>query len=239
MATIWHEGVVTQIIDETATTKRFTVKVQGEETFRFRAGQFVTMDLPIHERRLKRWRSYSIANAPNEDNILEFCIVKLEGGAGTTYLFNEILVGSTITFKGADGVFYLPKGDESNLVFVCTGTGIAPFRSMIMDLVNQRQLTQQIHLIFGTRHAEGILYESEWKALAAAFPNFNYSIALSRESKEGYHNGYVHDIYKKIEKTENTKFYLCGWSAMIDEAVVNLQQGLGYEKSQIHYELYG
>jgi CDP-4-dehydro-6-deoxyglucose reductase len=215
------------------------IKVQGDETFRFRAGQFVTMDLPIHERRLKRWRSYSIANAPNENNILEFCIVKLEGGLGTTYLFDQIEVGGSITFKGADGVFCLPKGDESKLVFVCTGTGIAPFRSMIMDLVQQKNMTQEIHLIFGTRFSSGILYESEWKTLAAEYPNFKYSIALSRESKDGYHEGYVHDIYKKIEKNEQTKFYLCGWSAMIDEAVAILQNDLGYEKSQIHHELYG
>lgn len=241
MATIWHNGIVTNIIDETPTTKRFVLKVQDNEIFQFRAGQFVTMDLPIHERRLKRWRSYSIANAPNQNNELEFCIVKLDGGLGTTYLFNDVTVGSTITFKGADGVFCLPNVLPNELVFICTGTGIAPFRSMIMDLVQQQKMIQPIHLIFGTRHETGILYTQEWKALEAEFPNFRFSVALSREAVEGHQHGYVHDIYRRFygNKKGNVTFYLCGWSAMIDEAVAVLQEELGYEKAQIHYELYG
>ena len=95
----WFDSKVIKIEDESSTTKRFWVQVEGDEIVDFKAGQFVTLDLPISDKRTKRWRSYSIANAPDQSNILEFCIVLLKGGAGTTYFFEEVKIGSSIKFK--------------------------------------------------------------------------------------------------------------------------------------------
>ena len=92
----WNEAKVIKIVNETATTRRFWLQaVKGGEAS-FVPGQFVTLDLPIHETRQKRWRSYSIANAPSEEGVFELCIVKLEGGLGTTYLFDAVEVLSLI-----------------------------------------------------------------------------------------------------------------------------------------------
>ena len=67
-----------------------------------------------------------------------FSIVKLEGGLGTTYLFEEAKVGTEIKFKKPAGVFTLPADvSDKNLVFICTGTGVAPFRSMVFDLLKK------------------------------------------------------------------------------------------------------
>ena len=247
MAWKWYDSKVIRIEDESSTTKRFWAKVETDEPLNFKAGQFVTMDLPIHEKRTKRWRSYSIANHPDGSNILEFCVVKLDGGAGTEYLFEEVEIGTNIRFKGPSGTFTLPKNIENDLVFICTGTGVAPFRSMLWDLIEQKKSHGNIHLIFGTRFGEGILYKNEFKELEKQMPNFKYSIALSREENMPSLNGteirkgYVHqfylDDYKEINP--NVDFYICGWSNMIDEAVENLILKLGYDKKQIHYELYG
>ena len=86
----WRTGTVIQIVDETYNTKRYFIQVNELESFDFKAGQFVTLDLPIHEQKNKRWRSYSIASWPDGTNVYELLIVLLEGGAGTTYLFNEV-----------------------------------------------------------------------------------------------------------------------------------------------------
>ena len=67
----WQQGIVTNIIDETPVTKRFMIRVPGVEKFDFQPGQFVTLDLPIHEKKTKRWRSYSIASAPDGSNQFE------------------------------------------------------------------------------------------------------------------------------------------------------------------------
>lgn len=237
----WYDSKVIRIEDESPQTKRFWLEIEGEEGFDFTAGQFVTMDLPINEKRLKRWRSYSIANAPDGSRVLEFCIVRLDGGAATTYLFEEVAVGSSIRFKGPSGAFVLPKTLDKELVLICTGTGVAPFRSMLFDLQNKKVAHPPIHLIFGTRRQENILYRKELEQLAQENPNFTYSIALSREEDwEGY-RGYVHQVYMKHyrEVKPDVHFYLCGWSNMIDDAVAKLMVEMGYEKGQIHYELYG
>lgn len=241
MAWKWYDSKVIKIENQSPNTKRFWIEVPDEEAIQFKAGQFITMDLPIHEKRLKRWRSYSIANEPDQSNILELCIVNLEGGLASKYLFEEVELGTNIRFKGPSGGFVLKEPVDKDLVLICTGTGVAPFRSMLLDIYKNKKAHQNIHLIFGARTEAAILYRKEFEDLQKKMPQFSYDIALSRsESWEGY-KGHVHQIYLEKHKDTRTdiQFYLCGWSDMIDDAVANLMIKLGYDKSQIHYELYG
>ena len=155
----WQDAVVTKIIQETPNTKRFFLALTSGQVFDFIPGQFVTFDLPIHEQKNKRWRSYSIASAPSNNNEFELVIVLLDGGAGTTYLFNEVAVGSNLLMRGPQGVFVLPKSITTDLYFICTGTGIAPFRSMLLDIHQKKIPHQQMHLLFGCRKYTDSLYE--------------------------------------------------------------------------------
>ena len=242
----WNEAKVIQIINETATTRRFFLAPPAEGASDFIAGQFITLDLPIHETRQKRWRSYSIANAPNVDGELELCIVKLEGGLGTTYLFDEIEVGSIIKYKQPAGVFTLKQPIERDLVLICTGTGVAPFRSMIHHIYQQGIPHQKIHLIFGTRTQSDVLYLQEFADLAKKEDSFSYSLALSRADslpeRDGVdlQKGYVHQVYEKSYKEvrPDVQFLICGWQNMVDEAEANLK-AMGYEGVQVKVELYG
>lgn len=238
----WYHGKVIHIEDASSTTKRFWVEIPQEEEITFKAGQFVVMDLPIGEKRLQRWRSYSIANPPRANGrLLEFCIVRLENGAAGRYFFEDVELGTTIKFKAPDGNFCLPEKIEKDIVLVCTGTGVAPFRSMLWDIRLHEIPHQKIHLIFGTRFEEGILYREEFELLETLMPNFKYDVALSREEKAGMHHGYVHQIYMDSYKdlNDDTTFYLCGWSKMIDDAVANLIVKMKAQKEQVVYELYG
>lgn len=246
MARKWYDSQIVKIEDASSTTRRFWLNIPTEESFDFRAGQFITMDLPIGEKRRDRWRSYSIASSPQAD-LLELCIVKLEGGKATSYLFDEGEVGMPIRFKGPEGMFVLPEEITTDLVFICTGTGVAPFRSMIQDLLAEGQTQHNIHLIFGTRQVEGILYREEFEVLAQQYPNFSYSVALSREKEleQIDYNfpiqaGYVHGIYEAHygQVRPDVRFYLCGWSNMVDEARQRFVE-MGYEQQQVVYELYG
>lgn len=242
MPTIWYDGLVTRIEQAAPNVRRFFLEVQGVDRFDFQAGQFITADLPIGEKRLQRWRSYSIANAPGGGRELELCIVRSGRGPGTAYLFDEVKPGSVLRFKGPDGAFVLPDDTaDRDLVFICTGTGIVPFRSMLLDLERRGKPHRGLHLIFGTRTADSILYRDEFEALAARLPGFRYDVALSRQPDWPGYRGYVHQIYLEQYRVvrPDVAFYICGWSNMIDEAVANLLVKLGYDRSQIHYELYG
>src|SRR5215203_3498129 len=110
----WQKGKVIRIDNETEFTRRFYIEATETSNFIFIPGQFVTLDLPIHEKINKRWRSYSIASWP-DGNVIELLIVLLDGGAGTTYLFNEVREGSELTFRGPQGVFTLPPVIEKDL----------------------------------------------------------------------------------------------------------------------------
>jgi ferredoxin-NADP reductase len=105
----WRTGKVIKIENATVLTRRFWIEVPEVSSFDFKPGQFVTLDLPIHEQKNKRWRSYSIASAPDGTNVFELVIVLLEGGLGTTYLFNEVTVGSELLLRGPQGKFVLPE----------------------------------------------------------------------------------------------------------------------------------
>ncbi|HSV09661.1 MAG TPA: FAD-binding oxidoreductase [Hanamia sp.] len=244
----WRTGTVIRIEDETYNTKRYFIRVNELDSFDFKAGQFVTLDLPIHEQKNKRWRSYSIASWPDGTNVYELLIVLLEGGAGTTYLFDEVKVGSELTFRGPQGVFTLPENIEKDLFFICTGTGIAPFRSMLNYLKLHKIPHQKLYLIFGCRTRKDLLYFDEMKALEKDLDNFCFMPTLSRENWDGP-TGYVHNLYEEICKTNNAPcenpaeikpacFYLCGWKFMIDDARKKIVE-LGYDKKSIHFELYG
>ena len=245
---LWHTGTVIHIVDETYNTKRYFIRVNEPGPFDFKAGQFVTLDLPIHEQKNKRWRSYSIASWPNGTNVYELLIVLLEGGAGTTYLFNEVKVGSELMFRGPLGFFILPDNIEKDLFFICTGTGIAPFRSMLNYMKLQQVSHKNLYLIYGCRTQKDLLYYDEMKALENGLEGFHFMPTLSRESWDGS-TGYVHSLYEEICKRNNevcesldnlspATFYLCGWKFMIDDARKKIAE-LGYDRKAIHLESYG
>jgi len=240
----WRIAKVIKIENETANTRRFWLQVPELEKFDFKPGQFVTLDLPIHEKKNKRWRSYSIASWPDDTNVFELVIVHMEQGAGTTYLFNEINIGSEILFRGAQGVFVLPDDMDTDYYLICTGTGIAPFRSMLHYIAQHNVPHKNVYLIFGTRKKENLLYHEELKKLTDAHSGLHYIPVLSREEWDGA-MGYVHQPYKELVNAKKdgdtvaaAHFYLCGWKNMIDEAKLTIVE-LGYDRKAIHQELYG
>jgi len=238
----WRTGKIIKIEDETATTKKFWIQIPEVDHFDFIPGQFVTLDLPIHEQPNKRWRSYSIASPPDGTNVFELIIVLMEGGLGTTYLFNEAKVGTEFPVRGPQGHFTLTDPITMDIFMVCTGTGIAPFRSMIQHIHNKNIPHKEIYLIYGTRKCTDALYLEEMFDLKSKLPSFHYFPTFSREQQvpDGHCIGYVHGVYEQLMqgKKEMPHFYLCGWKDMINDARQRIQS-LGVDKKSIHFELYG
>lgn len=233
----WRTGKIIRIEHETKDTKRFWVEVPDLSYFDFIPGQFVTLDLPIHEKANKRWRSYSISSWPDGTNIFELIIVLDLRGTGTPYLF-QLKVGDELILRGPQGVFTLKEPLVKNIFMICTGTGIAPFRSMVHHIRNQNISHKEIYLIFGCRTRENLLYFEELKQLQESLKGFHYIPTLSRVHWEGS-TGYVHPVYEYLcSEKKPASFYLCGWKGMIDEAKRRIT-GLGYDHKDIYQEIYG
>jgi CDP-4-dehydro-6-deoxyglucose reductase len=239
----WKPAVITRIEQRSPSVRSFWLALPDRERLDFRPGQFLTLDLPISERRRERWRSYSIASPPNGTNEAELCIVRLPGGRGTRFLFEEASAGTEVLTKEPGGVFTLPEHPlDYDVVMICTGTGVAPFRSMLRQRLARE--TRDFHLIFGCRTPSDLLYRDEFERMAEEFPHFTYTAALSREplpdAPFATVTGYVHQVYESEYATPrpDIRFYLCGWSQMVDEAKERLL-ALGYGEEQVVLELYG
>ncbi len=237
----WQTAKLLNFIDETPKVRRFFFEVTETAIFDFRPGQFVTMDLPISDRPSKRLRSYTIASAPDGTNVFELAVVLLEMGSGSHYLFENSFPGFEIKFRGPQGHFILPDILEREMCLICTGTGIAPFRSQLIQLHKNKIATPTVHLIFGTRVISDILYYEEMQQLKKEMPAFKYHVVLSRESSDEWkgERGYVHPVYETIcdNGKKDMDFYLCGWRVMINEARERLAT-MGYPKERVHLEFY-
>ncbi len=232
---LWQNAKIIEIVDLTENVKKFFL--QPETPVDFSPGQFVVLELPIDEKRNKRWRSYSMANTPNEKGIIELCISRQVNGLGTSYLFDIAEEGEDLWMKRPDGVFTLPE-DAPHVVMICTGTGVVPFRSMILDWEDKKS-DQSIHLIFGTRYGRNILYAGDFIDTERSNKKFSYDVVLSREEIDQFHSGYVHDIYReKYKNDESSVFMVCGWTEMVEEAEKILTEEMGIDSSRVYIENY-
>ena len=242
MTQTWHRAVLVECIPVTPFTRRFIFEFPDLKSYDFLPGQFTMMELPIHEEEKRRRRSYSIASPPDGTNRLEFVIVQLDGGAGTGYLFNNCEVGVEIKMCSPLGRMTLHEPIDYDICYIATGTGIAPFRSMLLDLLRNPRPHRRIDLVFGTRTASDLLYADEMRELEKSLDQFHYHPTLSREDVPGCRRGYVHSVYQELygdrPGREDASFYVCGWGDMIRDARKNLQE-MGFGRKQIHFESYG
>lgn len=238
MAYTFYDSEVVDIIDVTPLVKRYFFRIPEVQNFSFAPGQFVQLELPIDSK--IKTRSYSIASAPEGNNIIELIISLNAEGLGTPYLFNEVKIGSKLPLSQPAGKFMKPPvATDADICLVCTGTGIAPFRSFLRDLVNKNIPHKKIDLIFGTRYEKDILYRDEMEELSLTLPDFSFTTVVSREENPAISKrGYVHQVYRELYADKRpANFYLCGWKVMIKEAIQNLQD-MGYDKKAIKFELY-
>lgn len=237
MAYTYTECKIVKILDESDVVKRYFIRFPDSVNFQFKAGQFVMLDLPIESKVSNR--SYSIASAPGNENTFELAIVLKPDGQGTPYLFENARSGSTVHVSRALGKFILPDPIDRDICFICTGTGVAPLRSMLMHIYNVGIPHRNIYLIFGNRWEKDILYRNELEALAENHPEFTFIPVLSRDNP-GWNgkSGYVHAVYEELFADKRPAyFYICGWKDMLNEARERIT-AMGYEKKFIRFEAY-
>lgn len=233
----YYDTEIIQILDESPNTKRYLFRVPHLEKFDFEPGQFVMLDLPINSK--VTHRSYSIASAP-AGNTFELVIVLNPPGLGTPHMWGNYSLGTKVPTAGPLGKFLLPQKIEDDICFICTGTGIAPFRSMTQHILNHRIPHKNIYLVFGNRKVEDILYNHEFVELDKQLPEFTFVPVLSRETPETWsgRHGYVHPVYEELFADKRPAyFFICGWKNMVKEARDRLLQ-MGYTKDRIKFELY-
>lgn len=233
----WYQGKVVDIIKETQNIRRFYVQVPELERYTFKAGQHIKIEFPFNVK--KNYRLYSLANYPNGSNVFELLIVLDPNGMATNYLFNEVDIGSTLKVSEPRGNFVLSPVIENDLCFICTGVGLAPLRSMYLDIMKNNVPHKHIYVIFGTRYMHDMVYLEEMEKLSQR-GDFTFIPVLSRETSDEWQGkrGYVHQVYKEMfAELPPVDFYICGWRDMVSEARQNLLD-MGYSRKRINFERY-
>jgi CDP-4-dehydro-6-deoxyglucose reductase len=109
---------------------------------------------------------------------------------------------------------------------------------MVQHIHHKQIEHKNIYLVFGCRTQDTLLYHQEMLQLQQSMPGFRYIPVLSRETWAGA-TGYVHAEYEALcTDKQAASFYLCGWKGMIDEARQRILD-MGYDKKNIHLEIYG
>jgi len=233
-----YDAVAAKIIPVTPEVRRFQLSLEGPKPLVFKAGQFLMIDLPQPDGSVVH-RAYSIASAPDEQPV-ELVVEHVEGGRVTTFLFNEIKEGGRFKARAPFGPFSIREPVPPRVLFAATGTGIAPIRSMIRWLYAKGEgQKRKVTLLLGIRYEDQILYDDEWKALAAA-NDFTYIPTISRPRSPAWKGevGYVQAKAEKfIKDTDGLAAYACGSRAMTtDLGAVLTAKGLA--KDGLHFEVW-
>lgn len=191
---------------------KVTLRIPPNKTMEFLAGQYI--DLSV--KGIKR--SYSIASTPSDSEI-ELLIKNYTGGQFSNYLFNEAKVNDLLRIEGPKGTYILPKEITHNLIFISTGTGIAPNLSLIKSALKESKVQpSQITLIHGQRSAKEHIYSIE-----EILNGVKIIKCTSKESAEGFVPGYVQDAVKGLElDISNSLVFACGNPQMIKELKIQM-----------------
>jgi ferredoxin-NADP reductase len=219
-------------------TKHLELEVNGVTRFGFVPGQWLSVkaNTPDGE---ETTRAYSLASPPSENGHVAFCLNRVQDGFMSNYLCN-LEEGAEIAFQGPFGDFIL-RPPLRDTVFIATGTGIAPFRSMLHWLLaeSDRHRGRQFWLLFGARHEQDIYYRDEFERLAEEHNNFHFLPTLSGGEAEWKGlRGYVQEHLPEIVATRTSMHaYICGLNKMI-KVNRELLKSLGWDRTSIRYEKY-
>jgi ferredoxin-NADP reductase len=213
--------------------RHFEFDLPGIDRFGFVPGQFVSLTAGIHGDDITR--AYSFASPPS-GNRFALCLNEVQGGRFSPHLFS-VTPGEEVDCQGPYGSFIFRR-PLSDSILVATGTGIAPFRSMLLDRVPQEP-ERRFRLIFGVRHEYGLLYREEWEDLAREYPNFVFQPTLTRPASTwtGATGRIQSHVLEALGDRRDLDIYICGLKEMVND-VRGLLKEKGVDRKHIVYERY-
>jgi len=265
--------------------KEFVVKLPEGETLNFKSGGYVQIDVPkinveykdieIEEEYRKEWddlkmwdlkmknpeptyRAYSMANYPDEGNIVMLNIriatppwernkgkfMKVNPGICSSYIFS-LKPGDKVTLSGPYGEFFI-KDTEKEIMFIGGGAGMAPMRSHIFHLFNTVKTGRKVTFWYGARSKQEIFYEEHFKKIEKNFPNFTFHLALSDAKEEDNWTGltgFIHQVIideylSKHKEPEDIEYYLCG-PPLMNAAVIKMIDDWGIPEEMLAFDDFG
>jgi len=195
------------------------IRIPPQSSFKYLSGQYINFIKDDYK------RSYSIANSNESDNLV-FFIKRYPGGLFSNYLFEEAEVNDVLRIEGPLGTFFFRNSNKNNIIFLATGTGIAPIKAILeqMNYDNSSVLNKNIYVFFGGRYPQDLFWKPEFNSLKVTFIPV---LSQKTENWEGS-TGYVQEIVlSKLINLSDAVVYACGSEKMIiDSKIILTQNGL-------------
>ena len=190
-------------------------------------------------------RAYSMSNGPGADDIVELDIriappppgTDLPPGIGSSWLWN-LKEGNEVWLTGPYGDFFI-KDTDKPCVFIGGGAGMAPMKSMILELFEVQKTKRDVKFYYGARAKKDLFYDDIFEKIEKENPSFEFITALSepdpKDKWEG-HTGFVHLVVEKtLKEFTGREYYLCGPPLMI-KAVTTMLDNHGVPEEDIAYD---
>lgn len=204
----------TTVIEEVAARiYRFEFALEGSKSISFVPGQYMLLNIP------EGYRQYSISSPPIQTSQLEIVADVAPMGSGSRYLLS-LKKNSLITFRAPLGVFMLQQTTMPKF-FLATGTGVAPMKSMILDLITH-DFQEDYHLVWGLRTHDDVYFKREFAQLGEQNPKFHHHICFSQDDPQdntelkGYVQHALRILHPDNYGLEKYEWYLCGRPQTVD-----------------------
>lgn len=220
----------TVVSHEVRTPEVVVITVAPDQPYPFRAGQYATLQ-SAHWPRV--WRSYSIANAPREDNLLSFHVRMVSGGWVSTALMHHTRPGDSLLLGPPRGSLVLDRASSSHLVFIAGGTGLAPLKALIEESVWVPD-RPAIDLFHGVRRSADAYDNGDLQRLRAQHRRLRIVQTVSDEPQQRPRHNAVDalDYHRIIPRGD---VFVCGSTEMVRVTTARLV-AMGVPYDRIHTE---
>ncbi len=230
---------VSEVRDETPSTSTMRLVSPDGWLPPFQAGQYVNLFVEVNG--IRTSRPYSISSSPAQTGYYDMTVKRVEEGFVSSWLLDSLKPGDAITASSPTGNFYYnPLFHGKNLVFIAGGSGITPFMSMVRE-VTDRGLDRKIHLVYGNRSENDIIFEEELTDREARHDNFTVDHVISEPDEKysgpaGFITGKL--LKELVKDIDTAMFYVCGPDAMY-KFVLRELLSMEIPRRRIRVEVYG
>jgi CDP-4-dehydro-6-deoxyglucose reductase len=217
------------------------LKLPAGERLQFLAGQYIDMLVKDKETGITKRRSFSMANAPHDDQFLQLHVRKTPGGAFSRYVFEELKERAILRFEGPLGTFYLREDSDKPFIFVAGGTGFAPVKAQIEHLLHHGE-DRPIVFYWGARSRKDLYLPELPLGWARDHSNFDYlpvlSDALPEDAWDG-RTGFVHQaVLDDFADLSGYQVYACGAPGMTDIAKQTFVEQRGLPEDEFYCDAF-
>jgi Na+-transporting NADH:ubiquinone oxidoreductase subunit F len=222
-----YQTKIVQIEQLTHDIKGLRLELLEPERIRFKAGQYVQLyTKPYGKVKDSVFRAYSISSVPSDDQVVELIVRQVPEGICTTYVHQELKEGDEVRISGPYGDFYL-RGDCEELIFIAGGSGLAPIRSLILDIL-EKDLPYEMTFFFGAVTRRDLYYLEFFKELDTRHSQFRFVPALSKPAPSDEwigETGLITEVVDRfVSDGEKKEAYLCGSPGMVQACLAVLKQ---------------